>query len=340
MCSGSSAVGTMARAQAALAPARRARARRGPSRARAFRLAWLLPLAAACDRDAEATPVRQLVPAATLAGYADELGAFNAGGGERAESRAGTLRACGDPNNLPYSNARLEGFENELVALVADELGLDTAWTWFPQRRGFARMTLRAGECDVIAGVPSSYEQALTTAPYYRSTYVFVTRADRQLDIASLDDPRLRTLRVGVHTVGDDYANTPGAEALARRGLAGNVVGYSIYGDYTRESPPGALIDAVADGEVDVAIAWGPIAGWFARRASAPLRLEPVTPQIDPPFTPFVYDVSMAVRRGEDSLKLELEDALRRRAPEIRALLGRYAVPVVQTGRPGLREPS
>ena len=284
--------------------------------------------ASACDSPPE---LRALVPDSIAARANDDLAGFNPAPARAASP--GLLRACGDPNNLPYSNARLEGFENELIALVARELGRDTSWTWFPQRRGFARMTLRANQCDVIAGVPSSYEQALTTAPYYRSTYVFVTRADRDLDVTSLDDARLRELRIGVHTVGDDYANTPGAEALARRGLARNVVGYSVYGNYADEHPTTGLIDAVVTGAVDVAIAWGPIAGWAAQHTDAPLRLEPVTPQIDPPFTPFVYDMSMAVRRGDDSLKVAIEEALDRNASEVQAILARYGVPIVQARR-------
>ena len=282
----------------------------------------------ACDSTPE---LRALVPDSITTRANDDLAGFNPTPARPASPDL--LRACGDPNNLPYSNARLEGFENELIAIVAHELGRDTAWTWFPQRRGFARMTLRAGRCDVIAGVPSSYEQALATAPYYRSTYVFVTRADRGIDVQSLDDPRLRPLRIGVHTVGDDYANTPGAEALARRGLADRVVGYSIYGDYSSERATLPLLDAVASGAVDIAIAWGPLAGWAAKQSNVPLRLEPVTPQIDPPFTPFVYDMSMATRRDDEQLKQQVEAALARRAPEVRAILQRYDVPLVESGR-------
>ncbi|HEX6588595.1 MAG TPA: substrate-binding domain-containing protein [Longimicrobiales bacterium] len=284
--------------------------------------------ASACD---QATPeVHALVPDSITRAGDDVLAGFNT---RDVPASPGLLRVCADPNNLPYSNARLEGFENRLAAIVAEEIGRDTAWVWFPQRRGFARQTLRAGRCDLIAGVPSSYELALTTAPYYRSTYVFVTRDDRDLDVASLDDARLRQLRIGLHTIGDDYTNGPAAEALARRGIVDSVVGYSIYGDYSQETPPARLIEAVARDEVDVAIAWGPIAGWAAQRSDVPLHLEPVTPQIDPPFTPFVYDMSMAVRRGEDSLKVAIEGALARRKPEIDALLAEYGVPLVRHGR-------
>jgi mxaJ protein len=240
------------------------------------------------------------------------------------------LRVCADPNNLPFSNEAQQGFENELAELVARELGMRVAYTWQPQRRGFIRTTLRAGECDVVMGVPSSFELALATNPYYRSTYVFVQRADAP-PLASMDDPALRTLRVGVPVVGDDYANTPGAAALARRGMIENVKGYSVYGNYDEPHPPSRLVEAVAAGEIDVAIAWGPLAGYFATRQDVPLRLTPVKPQIDPPFTPFVFDMSMAVRRGDDSLRVRLDEVIETRRPEIRALLERYGVPLLRT---------
>lgn len=178
-------------------------------------------------------------------------------------------------------------------------------------------------------GVPSSWELVLATKPYYRSTYVFVTRKDRGLTIRSLDDPILRELKIGVHVIGDDYANSPPAHALAKRKIVGNLVGYSVYGDYAEENPPAAIIDAVAAGEVDVAIVWGPIAGYFAKRQAVPLELVPVSPSIDLPFLPFVYDVSLGVRRGEEAFKEELEAILDRKRQEIEALLESYGVPMV-----------
>lgn len=245
---------------------------------------------------------------------------------------ARVLRVCADPNNLPFSNARGEGFENRLAELVARDIGARVAYTWWPQRRGFVRNTLRAGRCDVLMGVPSGYELAQATAPYYRSTYVFVARARRRPRVRSLDDPALRRLRIGVHVVGDDYASTPAAQALAQRGLVRNVVGYSIYGDYTRPDPPADLVRAVARGEVDVAIVWGPLAGYFARRSPVPLVLTPVTPQVDVPFTPFAFDIAAAARRGDTATLAMLQRELDRRRPEIRALLAEYDVPLVATG--------
>jgi mxaJ protein len=239
------------------------------------------------------------------------------------------LRVCADPNNLPFSNERREGFENALAALVARELGARVEYTWWAQRRGFVRNTLRAGSCDVLMGVPTSFELALPTRPYYRSTYAFVHRRDAEFRIDSFDDPDLRRLRVGVQMIGDDYANSPPAHALANRGIIDNVRGYLVYGDYREPNPPARIVEAVAKGEIDVAIAWGPLAGYFARRQPVPLVVVPVAPQIDLPFTPFVFDISMGVRREDTGLRDELDDVIRRRRAGIDSLLARFGVPRV-----------
>ena len=248
------------------------------------------------------------------------------------------LRVCADPNNLPFSNEAREGFENRLATLVAEELDADLDYTWHAQRRGFIRNTLRAGECDLVMGVPTSFELALPTSPYYRSSYVFVYRKDRGIDVRSFDDSVLRSLRVGVHFIGDDGANTPPAHALAARGMIENVRSYSIYGDYSEPNPPARLIEAVARGEIDVAVAWGPLAGYFAPKQPVPLEIVPVSPQIDLPFLPFVFDVSLGVRRGEDSLRAELDRVLRRRSADIEAILREYGVPLLP--HPGRRRTS
>jgi quinoprotein dehydrogenase-associated probable ABC transporter substrate-binding protein len=238
------------------------------------------------------------------------------------------LRVCADPNNLPFSNERREGLENRLAELLARELKATVQYTWWAQRRGFIRNTLKAGVCDVVLGLPSDFEMALTTRPYYRSSYVFAYRKDRGLKLRSLDDPALRTLKVGVHLVGDDMANTPPAHALARRGIVNNVAGYTLYGDYTKESPPSELIHAVRRGEVDVAIVWGPLAGYFAKQAGPELVLVPVGPQRDPATgLPLAFDISMGVRKGDKALKAELEAVLTRRRQEVDALLTEYGVP-------------
>jgi quinoprotein dehydrogenase-associated probable ABC transporter substrate-binding protein len=256
-------------------------------------------------------------------------------GGGRARAAAGSaatppqseLRFCADPNNLPFSNQRMEGFENEIARWIARDLGATPKFVWWAQRRGFFRNTLQAGLCDVVVGVPFGFERALTTKPYYRSTYVFVRRADSSADVRSLDDSRLRTLRVGVQLVGDDGVNTPPAHALTRRGIVENVRGYTLYGDYSEPNPPARIVDAVAKGDVDVALVWGPLAGYFAKREGVPLVMTPVSPSIDLPFLPFVYDISVGVRRGQTELRDRIDAVLERRHADIRALLDRYGVP-------------
>ena len=239
------------------------------------------------------------------------------------------LRVCADPNNLPFSNEKREGFENRIAELVAKDLHATVRYTWWAQRRGFLRNTLKAGLCDVVMGLPTEVEMALPTRPYYRSTYVFVSRADRRLDVRSLDDPRLRTWKVGVQMIGDDYANSPPAHALAMRGIVRNVVGYSVLGDYSRPNPPSRILEAVANGDVDVAIVWGPLAGYFATRERVPLFVTPISPESQPRFLPFAFDISLAVRRGDDALRKKLDEILLRRRPEIDRILASYGVPRV-----------
>lgn len=247
----------------------------------------------------------------------------------RAAKTSDALRVCADPNNLPFSDSLQRGFENHIASLVARDLGMPLRYTWWPQRRGFVRNTLKAGDCDVVIGVPQGYDMVTSTAPYYQSTYVFVTRADRRDPIQSFDDPRLKHMKIGVHLMGDDYSNSPAAVALLRRGLGGNITGYMIYGDYSKESPPSRLIDAVARGDVDVAVAWGPLAGYYASHSRVPLDVKPVTPAIDTPFLPFVFGISMGVRRGDSTRKAILDSELVRRRSAIDSILAAYGVPRV-----------
>jgi mxaJ protein len=237
------------------------------------------------------------------------------------------LRVCADPNNLPFTNDRLEGFENRLATLLARDLGTKVEYTWWAQRRGFLRHTLNAKLCDVVMGLPPQMDGAATTQPYYRSTYVFVTQHSRHLRISGFDDAALRTLRIGVQLVGDDGANSPPAHALSRRGIVRNLVGYSVYGDYRTNSPPSAIIAAVARGDVDVAAAWGPLAGYFAARQSIALDVVPVTPQQDGPYLPQAFDIAMGVRRGDTARLDVLNRFITARRGEIDALLAEYHVP-------------
>jgi mxaJ protein len=241
---------------------------------------------------------------------------------------ASELRVCADPNNLPFSNERGEGFENKIAELLARELHADLTYTWWAQRRGFLRNTLDAGLCDLVPGMPSRMERLRTTAPYYRSSYVFVSRAADHLAIASLDDPALRDLRIGVQLVGDDGANPPPAHALARRGLARNLRGYSVYGNYAEPDPAGRIVAALARGEIDLAVVWGPFAGYFAPRQAVPLEIAPVRPQSDASL-PMAFDISMGVRKDDEALGREIETALAHRRADVDAILAVYGVPRV-----------
>jgi quinoprotein dehydrogenase-associated probable ABC transporter substrate-binding protein len=241
-----------------------------------------------------------------------------------------TLRVCADPNNLPFSNERGEGFENKLAELIAHDLGARLEYVWWAERRGFVRNTLKAGACDLIMGLPNGSELALTTNPYYRSTYVFVYRKDRNLALASFDDPRLRELKIGVQMIGNDFTNTPPAHALANRHIIEHVQGFMIYGNYAAANPQAPIIDAVARGQIDTAVVWGPLAGYVAKRSRVPLAVVPVAPQIDQPFLPFVYDISLAVRRGEQEFHDKLDEILDRRKDDIDRLLDDYGVPQVK----------
>ena len=241
------------------------------------------------------------------------------------------LRVCSDPNNLPFSNDKQEGFENKIAEVIARDMNVKIEYTWWAQRRGFVRNTLKSDLCDLIVGMPSSSELALTTAPYYRSTYVFVSRKDRGLNIHSFDDEALHKLRIGVQMIGDDFANSPPAHALSNRHIIQNVKAYSVYGDYAQPNPPARVVEAVANRQVDVAIAWGPMAGFFVKKEHLPLTLVPVAPQIDLPYLPFVYDISMGVRRGDDAFKERLETIIESHRGEIEQILDSYGVPRINT---------
>ena len=238
------------------------------------------------------------------------------------------LVVCADPNNLPFSNQAGEGFENRIAALIGKDLGRPVTYVWWAQRRGYVRNTLNDGKCDIWPGVASGVEMVSTTRPYYRSSYMFVTRADKPLSRLTLDDPRLKSLSIGVQMIGNDAMNTPPAHAMAVRGLTANVHGYMIYGDYAQPNPPAAIVTAVARGDIDVALAWGPLAGYFAKRSTVPLRLQKVTPWLDGAQWPMTYDISMGVRRNEPELQVRIESILAKEASAIAAILRDYGVPV------------
>jgi quinoprotein dehydrogenase-associated probable ABC transporter substrate-binding protein len=231
------------------------------------------------------------------------------------------LRVCADPNNLPLSGQQQPGFENRMAELVAAHLKAKVEFVWWLERKNLVRNTLLSGKCDALMNVPEGMPGIATTRPYYRSSYVLV---QKRPVIRSLDDPALRNKRIGVHIVAENLA--PPAAWLARRGIVENVKGYSLFGPFDKPNPPTEILDALVRGDIDVAIVWGPLAGWYARAHS--LNVQVVrTPGTAPP--PLEYSMAVGVRRSDMALKNEIEKALEGDKQGVRRILSEFAIPEV-----------
>jgi quinoprotein dehydrogenase-associated probable ABC transporter substrate-binding protein len=242
-------------------------------------------------------------------------------------TEATAFRVCGDPDNLPFSNDKREGFENKIAELIARDLKKPVEYQWWPHRRGFVRNTLRAKDCDVVIGVPGGFDPVAATKPYYRSTYYIVSRADRRPAVTSIDDPKLKSMKVGVHVIGNDYENTPPAHALGTRGI--RAVGFNAFYGAGSGNKPEDIINAVVDSTIDVAVVWGPLAGYYAKQAKVPLTLTPLPDSDATSATrlPFAYNITMGVRRADKAFRLQLDSILDRRSPEIARILQEYGIP-------------
>src|SRR5438270_9378436 len=244
------------------------------------------------------------------------------------------LRVCADPYDMPFSNDREEGFENKIAQLVASDLHAKVVNFWWPSRRGVLRNSILGGFCDVMIQAPVGLDPVATTKPYYRSTYYFVYRADRGLKIQSLDDTVLKRLKIGVNIIGYDYTNTPPAHALGARGIVG-LVGF---GNFLNPDPkadhPDDIIRAVAKDSIDVAIVWGPLAGYWVKRSPTALAMVAL-PDSDPVSgMPFAFSMAMAVRHRDKELRARLDSVIDRRRSEITAILQEYSVPLLDLGAP------
>jgi mxaJ protein len=238
----------------------------------------------------------------------------------------GVLRVCADPDNMPLSNQKGEGFEQKIAEVVAKEWNSKIVYAWWPVRRGFFARALNGRYCDVAIQAPSLFDMAGVTKPYFRSGYVVVTRKDSGLDIKSLADPRLKKLKIGVNLLNSDAENTPPAMALSRYGVVGNLVGYSTF--YTETERPEDIINDVAKKNTDVAIVWGPLAGYFAKSSSVPLLITPLAERDSLSDYPFRFNIGMGVRRRDRALRDSLQTVLDRKGPEIQAILKQYGVPL------------
>jgi mxaJ protein len=244
-----------------------------------------------------------------------------------AEPALKELRVCADPNNLPFSNRDHEGFEDKIAALVAHDLGLPLTYDWLPQRLGFYRTALKTFDSNLVMAAPAGFDKALITDPYYRSTFVFVQRKNSSSLIRSFDDAALRTVKIGVQLTGG--VNAPPTHALARRQIIDNITGFPVF-DESQGKPAEKIVAAVAGGEIDVAIVWGPQAGYFARRQSVPLDVTPVAPEQDKQgdtIIPFQFGICMALRRPDKALRDRINGVIASRQVEINHILDEYSVP-------------
>jgi quinoprotein dehydrogenase-associated probable ABC transporter substrate-binding protein len=244
------------------------------------------------------------------------------------------FRVCADPNNLPFSHKNLKGFENRLAEVWADQLGLKLQYTWFPQRLGFVRNTLTSKDennvykCDVVMGVAEGYELLVTTKPYYRSTYALVYVKGRKLDdvrtandLLKLDDERKSQLKIGA------FDQTPGPAWLSRHGMLRQMKAYQAMSGDPADYPGKILEQALVGKDVDAAIIWGPIAGYFAKQAEDVEMV--VIPLESEPGVKFDFAISAGVRRGDDEGKAELEQLIDETGQQIQALLLSYNVPLL-----------
>lgn len=288
-------------------------------------------------RIAAACALAILAGLAPLAGAQPATPAAAAQAGIPAAAAAGphVLRVCQDPNNLPFSNRALEGFENKIAILLAKDLGWDIAYTWYPQRMGFIRNTLRAKEpdsdtfkCDLVTGVASGFDMGATTQPYYRSSYAMAYVKGKGLDsVQTLDDllklpPEKRaTLRLGV------FGGSPVADWLLEHDLMDRMVSYQAQSGDPAQYPGEMVEKDLANGAIDVAFIWGPIAGYYARQTTTvPIVAIPLTPQ---PGIQFAFDIAMATRFGEAAYKQQIDDAIARNQRQITAILAQYGVPLL-----------
>jgi mxaJ protein len=239
------------------------------------------------------------------------------------------LRVCADPDHLPYSDRAGKGFDNRIAAILAEELGARLVTVWLPDLRGRTRQRfVQGGECDMVMGVIDGQPGFLTSYAYYRTGYVFLHRENAAFEVGSLDDEVLKTLRIGVP--GGTAKLVPPGVALANRGIVENQVHFIDRRD-AGQLPP--VLDALANGSIDLAIVWGPTAGDFVRQRGG-FTMTPVTPEIDVPFLPMVASLAIGFRPEDKGLRDDVDAALARSWDRTRAVLTQAGVPLVDIPAP------
>ena len=231
------------------------------------------------------------------------------------------LKVCADPNNLPFSNQKGEGFENKIAELMGAALGVKVEYTWFPQIIGFARNTLQAHRCDLVIGTVAGDDVMQTTNPYYFTTYVMIYRSDKGLTLTGLDDPRLASLRLGV------VSATPPSDLLVRHDLMAHAKPYQLTVDTRAESPTHEMVKDIMDGTIDVGFLWGPIAGYYRKHGELPLTLVPLK---DEPGAARMKDhIAMGVRGNEPEWRRRVNAVILKQQPKMTAILRDYGIPLL-----------
>jgi quinoprotein dehydrogenase-associated probable ABC transporter substrate-binding protein len=235
---------------------------------------------------------------------------------------AKVLRVCADPNNLPFSNEKGEGFENKIAELLAMKLDKKLAYVWYPQSTGFVRNTLGAHRCDLIPGFPQGDELVQSTNPYYRTAYALVVKPGTGLDdLDRLTDPRLKEKRIGI------VAGTPPATYLAVNGLMPKAKPYPLVIDTRVDSSAQAMMRDLASGEIDVGVLWGPIAGYFAKQANPPARVVVLLKETGGPQ--LAFRIAMGVRASDQNWKRQLNRLIADNQTDINRLLLGFGVPLL-----------
>jgi mxaJ protein len=238
----------------------------------------------------------------------------------------GILRVCADPDNMPFSNEAQEGFENRLATLIASAWNSQVQYLWWAAPRGLFSRALNGRYCDVVLQAPTGFDMAGVTRPYYRTGYVIVQRADAPHKVTSLDDPVLKTMKIGINLFAADAENTPPAMALSAHGVVGNLVGFSTT-FVGGKAQPEDIVRAVADGTVDLSMVWGPLAGYYAKRVGADLIMTPI-PDDTLTGMPMAFSMGIATRRRERAFRDSLQHFLDTRQADVTALLNEYGFPL------------
>lgn len=238
------------------------------------------------------------------------------------------LRVCADPRNMPFSNEKGEGFENKLAELFAEKLHKKLDYVFFPQVTGFVRNTLGAHRCDVIMGFPQGDDLVQGTNPYYRTAYALITRQGSGLDdVAVLEDERLKSKHIGV------VAGTPPATNMAAAGLMANAKSYPLTIDTRIDSSAEAMINDLTSGRIDAGVLWGPMAGFYARKASRPLHVTVLVSETTGPH--LIYRIGMGVRPADQNWKRQLNQLIQENQPAINGILLEFGVPLLdESNRP------